>query len=399
MTEKVLTFLKELFPLVLCQKVWLVGGSVRDLLLGKDIKDLDLVTLLAESELENLGFRLVKGVTTAPIWFMNSKAFGNIEVTAVGCQDGLLADLKRRDFRLDAILMTLDGEILDPLGGLTDLENRRLEPCSAQILSEDPLRIFRAFRLEAEGFSASDTVIDLIKKTAWNDILDEIPVERFSREMLKALEGATPGRFFQRMVDLRVGNHYLPELFRMSSIPAGPIQYHPEGDLLTHSMQVLERVCAVTDSALARFCAFFHDLGKLSTESIYFPKHHGHDESGYKNAPGFCRRLALPGDYGSALAWVSRLHSNANRFGELRPSTRLRVVEQSMRAGIIDILPLVCSADKPGGSVSKEWNDAVSVAGLCLKELGISQDAIESMKPSLRGEFILQKRVELLKNL
>lgn len=392
-----LHFLKKLLPLNGDQRVWLVGGSVRDAILGKDIKDLDLVATVPGKELEKHGFRLVKGVTTAPIWFRNFKEIGNVEITAVESLDLLLEDLKRRDFTLNALLMTLDGEAVDPLGGLADLQAGKLEPCSRRTFIDDPIRIFRAFRLEAEGFSVSDRALELIRCAVWDEKLKSIPVERFSREMLKALQGAKPGIYFQRMIELKVGSSYLPELFAMTVTPAGPLQHHPEGDLFAHSIQVLERISALSDLTLARFCGFFHDIGKLSTEPQFYPKHHGHDEAGFKVAAAFCRRLALPNEYGRALAWTSRLHSNANRFAELRPSTMVRMVEQSLRAGIVDILPQVAMADRPGSIISSKWRDALEVAGMNLKELAISQEMIESMNPSKRSGYILQRKVELLK--
>ncbi len=91
------------------------------------------------------------------------------------------------------------------------------------------------------------------------------------------------------MLHHRIGEYYLPELFSMPNIPAGPLQYHPEGDLFTHSMQVMQRVAAKSPDPLARFCGFFHDLGKLSTDPTLYPKHHGHDNG----RAGYCSRDIL----------------------------------------------------------------------------------------------------------
>jgi tRNA nucleotidyltransferase (CCA-adding enzyme) len=179
------------------------------------------------------------------------------------------------------------------------------------------LRIFRAFRFAAEGFSLTAEAAALIRGRTWEDALLKIPVERFSREMLKAFAAPDPQSFFRGMVEFSVGRNWLPELFRMAQIPAGPLQNHPEGDLLEHSCEVLERVSSVSADNLARFCAFFHDIGKLATDPVLYPHHHGHEDAGFRTAEQFCRRLALPTDYRRA-PWISRLHGNANRFHELR---------------------------------------------------------------------------------
>jgi len=215
--------------------------------------------------------------------------------------------------------------------------------------------------------------------------------------MLKALQGEHPGRFFRRMIETEVGAEFLPELFRMPHIPAGPLQHHPEGDLLTHSLQVLERVSALTGSTLARFCAFFHDIGKLSTDPLLYPQHHGHDSAGFKAAEEFCRRLALSSGYGRALAWTSRLHGNANRLAELRPSTRIRVAEQALRGGIGALLPLISAADKPGNDIAAHWEELVAIVRMNMAELGIDVAKLNLMKPEKRSEFILQRRIRQLK--
>jgi tRNA nucleotidyltransferase (CCA-adding enzyme) len=185
----------------------------------------------------------------------------------------------------------------------------------------------------------------------------------------------------------------------MPEVPAGPPEYHPEGDLLSHSLQVLERVAAVSGSPLARFCAFFHDIGKLSTDPALYPKHHGHEEAGFRAAEGLFRRLSLPADYGRSLAWVCRLHGKANRFEELRLSTRIRMAEDATRSGAAEILPLVSEADQPGKDFSGKWEKTVAVARLNSSELGIDLKALELLEPSKRSEFVLQKRIGALKSL
>ncbi len=395
--ELISRFLKELFPRQCWPLLWLAGGTVRDILLDKEIKDIDLVAALPPGVLATLGFNHVQALTTTPIWFRHFHKQGNVEITLVAGIESLPEDLSRRDFTLNAMLMSLDGELIDPLDGQEDLKKLRLKPCSDKIFMRDPIRIFRAFRFAAAGYYLSGETAALIKQQSWDEELERLPVERFSREMRQALQYANPGRFFQLMIETGVGRGLVPELFRMPQIAAGPLQYHPEGDLFSHSLQVLERLAAVSDSALARFCAFFHDIGKFSTNPAYYPKHHGHDEAGFKPAEAFCRRLALPAEYGRALAWTSRLHGNANRLPELRPATRLRMAEQATRGGIAELLPLIAAADKPGNDIAGEWQGVLAIAGMNMGELGIDVEELNLLKPQNRSAFILQRRIELLK--
>lgn len=393
--DTVCSILKGLFPEDV-GSLWLTGGSVRDTLLGRTVRDIDLVAVLPVDILTARGFTYVEGVTTTPVWFRNIPDFGKVEITLLEGCDALVEDLQRRDFTVNAMALTLEGELIDPLHGADDLEAMQLKACSASSISDDPLRVFRAFRFESEGFCIDGKTADLIRKSCCDELLQQLPVERFSREMLKALAAHYPERFFQRMLEFNLGRHWLPELFSMPQVPAGPIRYHPERDLMTHSFQVLGRLAPTDCSPLARFCALFHDIGKLATDPDLYPQHHGHEEAGFKAARQFCQRLALPLKYGTALAWVSRLHGNANRFDQLRPATRIRMAEQAIRAGISELLPLVSAADKGLAGNREEWQRTVSVAGMNSEALGIDREKLISVKPGMRAGMILQRRVEIL---
>lgn len=393
----ILSFLKSLFPPSCHGRVVLVGGTVRDLLLGKEGQDIDLVAALSAAEFTALGFRLVEPASAAAIYFTHHPVFGTIEVTPLDSMEGLENDLHRRDFTVNAMAMDLDGTRIDPLGGEADVQMRILRACSDQTFSIDPLRIMRAFRFEVDGWCLALETAALIRTEEWSAAFSAIAVERFTAEMVKALAGTTPERFFQRMIEFGVGAQFLPELFRMPQIPAGPLQHHPEGDLLSHSVQVLQRVAALSAEPLPRFCAFFHDLGKLATDPALYPKHHGHDQAGFGMAVAFCNRLRLPSTYRTALAGVSSLHGKANLWDTLRDATKLAMAEQALKAGIVDILPLVALADKADGQPLAGWDEAIRVAGMSARELGVDQEKLEAMPVKNRTAFILQKRVEALR--
>jgi len=392
--KNILDRLKGIFPADTHPRIFLVGGAVRDLLLGEGNTDIDLAAALTTEEFVALGFHLVQGRSTAAIWHRHVSGLATIEATPLADAAGLADDLRRRDFTINAMAMTLAGDLIDPLDGRIDLNRQLLRACSPQTFSADPLRIFRALRFEADGW---ETVLDterLIRERDWSRTWKAIPIERFSRELLKAMQLKEPGKFFQRMLEFKAGEEYLPEIFCMTHIPAGPLIHHPEGDLFTHACQVLQRVAGVCNDPLTRFCAMFHDLGKLSTDPTLYPKHHGHDQAGFGMSLEFCRRLRLPAHYGKALAWVSRLHGTFNLWGQLRDSTRIRMADQALKGGIADILPLVSAADKAGGMEPGEWREALRIAGMSSADLGIDPQDLERMQPSRRTDYILQKKVE-----
>jgi tRNA nucleotidyltransferase (CCA-adding enzyme) len=221
--------------------------------------------------------------------------------------------------------------------------------------------------------------------------------------MLKALAKPDPVRFFSRLLQFGIARDIIPEIFQMPKVPAGPLEHHPEGDLFTHSMQVLERMCRSTPDPAARFCALFHDLGKLSTPKELYPRHHGHDRAGAAAAPAFCKRLRLPLALQRALQAACRLHNTANHWGELRDSTKIELALEARKGGIEEILPLVVAADL--GGPLPGWEDALRVAALNSAQLGIDPKAFLDDQVGKSGvnsseklqQVIMQRRVEELR--
>lgn len=393
----VINQVKALFPENLHQQIWLVGGTVRDLLLGQPVQDIDLVAALSGSQLEMAGFRPVCPVSSSPIWFKHKPGLGNVEVTVIDNPATMVQELKRRDFTINAMKMGLDGLLFDPLNGQADLADGQLRPCAEDSLYDDPIRVFRAFRFAADGWQLHHEAVQQLNSRQWEELFEDIPVERFSREMVKALARQKPELFFQLMVKYQTGTSYLPEIFKMGQVPAGPLQYHPEGDLFSHSIQVMQKVAAEITDPLARFCGLFHDLGKLCTKPELYPRHHGHDKAGFEPAKALCQRLKLPVAWGKALAWCCCLHTTANNWSELRPATKIRLAERASKAGISRILPLVSSADKPDSSTMTGWQVALQIAASSATELGIYSDFLQTIPFKQRPDYILQKQVELLK--
>jgi len=395
--DELISRLKKFFPDTLQSRLFMVGGMVRDILLGVECQDIDLAAAVSPSELTPLGFRLVESKSTPNIYFLYHKQFGKLEMTRLESTEALAEDLRRRDFTVNAMAMTLDQVLQDPLDGQRDLENKILRACSATSLSDDPIRIFRALRFECDGWRLDGDAETAISCRDWSRDLSLVPVERFSQEMLKALGKSDPSRFFRRMLQFRVGQVYLPEIFQMPEVPAGPLQHHPEGDLFTHSMQALERMSQATTDTSARFCALFHDLGKLSTLREHYPKHHGHDVAGADAALSFCKKLRLPVALQRTLQATSRLHTTANRWEELRDATKIKLALNAVKGGIAEFLPLMVAADC--GGAMPGWNETLQVASLNASQLGIDPLIFESAQfpPEKCQQLIMQHRIKELR--
>lgn len=391
--------LKELFPPRLQSRLLLVGGSVRDFLSGLPVRDIDLVTDIPEETLLSLHFHRVDGKTTAPIFFKSDPAFGKIEITLLHKNQQLEDDLLRRDYRCNAVAMSLDGSIKDPLGGVHDINQRRLSPCGPASLSDDPIRIFRAFRFAAEGWEIGAELDGMIRSGKWDEALGKIPVERFTREMIKALGGASPELFFSCMHKYGVGGCYLPELFMMSHIPAGPPAYHGTDTLLSHSLATLRRMASMSGDTIARLAAFFHDIGKLSTTPELLPRHIGHDNAGVEMARQLATRIRLTSVQRNALMAASRLHMTGARWGQLWDSTRLKLVEHARKGGIADFFPLLVAADHGLASELAGWEMMLQVVSSPATSLGIDTLLLESMNGPDRSALIAQQRLKIFRQL
>lgn len=393
------TLLRELFPPRLQNRVLLVGGSVRDSLSGLPVRDIDLISDIPEKTLLSMHFRRVEGKTTAPILFKSDPAFGKIEITLLQKDQQLEDDLRRRDFRCNAVVMSLNGLITDPLGGVIDIDQRRLSPCGPTSLSHDPLRIFRAFRFAAEGWEIGAELEEMISSENWDEPLGKIPVERFTREMIKALGGISPELFFAGMLKFEVGRCYLPELFMMQDIPAGPPAYHGTDTLLSHSLATLQRMAVMIGDTNARLAAFFHDIGKLSTSPELLPKHIGHDKAGVEMARQLAIRLRLSSLQRKALMAASRLHMTGARWVQLRDATKLKLVEDARKAGIAAYFPQLVAADHGKVHELAGWETLLQVASYPATSLGIDAAQLESMDEPDRSALIAQLRLKLFRQL
>jgi len=391
--------IRGLFPNDLHNRLYLVGGSVRDHVMGHPVCDVDLVTDVPGEQLVELHFQHVQGKSAPPIYFKSNSRFGKLDVTVLEHGQSLEDDLLRRDFRCNAIAMTLDGILIDPLGGLYDIPNKQLIPCSSQSIIDDPIRMFRAFRFESFGWRIAPELDTAIKERSWEVQLATISVERFSREMFKAMSGDSPDIFFSQMIGQSVGRCYLPEIFQMQEVPAGPAKYHGEDSVFTHSLNALRRMSVFANDPVVRLAAFFHDLGKLTTPQEMLPSHIGHDKAGEPFSRAVCGRLKLPASCVRVVAATNALHLVAGRWHELKPTTKLKLARRSLKRGIAPWLPLIVSADRNIDNPMPGWELACQSAGMSATDLGITSEALDEIPPSERQRLIEQFQMKHYMNM
>jgi len=347
-------------------QVYLVGGAVRDTLLGLPVKERDWVVVgSTRAELERLRYREVG--RDFPVFLHPESheeyALARLErksapgyrgfVVEFGPEVTLEEDLGRRDLTINAIAQAADGTLIDPHGGRRDLESRTLRHVSAAFV-EDPVRLLRVARFAARfaplGFSVAPETLALMRSVVERREVDALVPERVWQETEKALREQTPRRFFEVLRECGALAAIYPELDALFGVPQ-PAQWHPEIDTGVHTLMVLQQAAALSDDPRVRFAALVHDLGKGTTPRADWPGHRGHEERSVALIETLAARLRLPADYRELAVIVARYHGNVHRAFELRPKTLLEFMERAdafRRAARFAQALLACEADARG---------------------------------------------------
>jgi len=323
-------------------QVFLVGGAVRDRLLGRPVRERDYVVVGATpAAMEALGYRPVG--RDFPV-FLHPQSHEEYALarterkTAPGYRGfnfhadpdvTLEQDLARRDLTINAIAEAEDGRLIDPFDGQRDLEARILRHVSPAF-AEDPVRLLRLARLAAQlqpyGFTVAPETAALLRELVIGGELDALVAERVWAECEKALASPAPVRFFEILRECGALRVLFPELDRLFGVPQPP-RYHPEIDTGVHTLMVLEQATRLSDAPEVRFAALVHDLGKGTTPADILPRHHGHEERGVRLIEAMSVRLRIPKRYREIAVRVARYHGWVHRVFELRPTTVMKLVE------------------------------------------------------------------------
>lgn len=300
-------------------KIHLVGGAVRDLLLGRVVTDRDyLVTGAAPEEFLARHPGAWKAGKAFPVYLFEGCEYawprgGTVE-----------EDLAARDLTINALALGASpdcaGELRMHPKALSDLKHGVLRPASATSLADDPVRAFRAARFAAQlpDFSPHPSLLDQMRALAASGALAQVAPERICAETRKALAAPRPGRFLEILLQGNCLPPWFKELAGADAIPAGPPEYHDKS-VLGHTMQVMDKL---TGDELAVWMGLCHDLGKTRTPEEKWPHHLAHDKRGAAMAKRLGARLGLPNRFIKAGELAAARHMKAARYGELRPGSK-----------------------------------------------------------------------------
>jgi tRNA nucleotidyltransferase (CCA-adding enzyme) len=347
-------------------KIHLVGGAVRDALLGLSTSDRDwVVTGATPAQMQALGYRPV-GKDFPVFLHPHSKeeyALARTERKSGHGYKGFVfnadpavtleEDLQRRDLTINAIASTEDGLLIDPWGGVRDLDARVLRHVSPAF-AEDPLRVLRVARFAARfaplGFRVAPETLSLMRQLSSSGELQHLVAERVWQEMEKALGEPAPAEFFRVLRECGALQVILPEVDALFGVPQ-PALHHPEIDTGVHVLMCLEQAARLSDDPVVRFATLVHDLGKGTTLPAYWPSHHGHEERGVALIAGLSERLRVPTRFTSIGRLVSQYHTHCHRAGQLRADTLLKLLEalDAFRRPLqLTQFLLACEADARG---------------------------------------------------
>jgi len=322
-------------------QIYVVGGAVRDELLGLPVQDHDWVVVGATpDQMIAQGFRPVG--KDFPVFLhpqtQEEYALARTERKTAPGYHGFVFhtspevrledDLIRRDLTINAMARAEDGSIVDPYGGQQDLRDRVFRHVS-EAFAEDPVRILRLARFAARfpDFRVADATNALMRRMVDEGEVDALVPERVWQELSRGLMEQKPSRMFAVLRDCGALSRILPELDALWGVPQPPL-HHPEVDTGVHMMLVIDYAAERGFDLPIRFAALMHDLGKGVTPAEHWPKHHGHEGMGPRLITDLSKRLRVPTDCRDLAVMTAREHGNVSRAMELRPKTIVTLFER-----------------------------------------------------------------------
>ncbi len=320
-------------------QVYLVGGAVRDELLGIAVKDKDFVVVgSTPDEMIAAGFKPVG--KDFPV-FLHPKTHDEYALarterkTAKGYKGFVVhaspevtleEDLARRDLTINAIAKDSTGKFIDPYNGLADIQSKTLRHVS-HAFAEDPVRILRAARLSArfQDFSLAPETNQLMQQMVAAGEVDALVAERVWQELAKGLMEDKPSRMFDVLRACCALKKILPELDKLWGVPQSA-QYHPEIDTGVHVMLAIDYAARQNYALAVRFATLMHDLGKGVTPAELLPQHIGHEARGIHLVKDVCKRLRVPNDCKELAQIVSKFHGKLHQVLQMKPSTLLSFI-------------------------------------------------------------------------
>lgn len=345
-------------------KTYMVGGAVRDALLGLPVNDHDWVAVGATpDEMVAAGYTPVgkdfpvflhpqtkEEVALARTERKSAPGYRGFTIHA---DPGvtLEEDLMRRDLTINAMARDVDGTLIDPYHGQRDLEAKVLRHVSAAF-AEDPVRILRLARFAARfaDFSVADETTALMRQMVEAGEVDALVPERVWQELSRGLMEHKPSRMFEVLRSCGALARLLPEVDRLWGVPQ-PEAHHPEVDTGLHLMLVLDMAAQLNAPLTVRFACLGHDLGKGTTPADELPRHIAHEARSVKLVEAVCERLRVPTDCRELAVTVAREHGNVHRSADLNAAAVMRLLERCdawRRPQRFAELLLACECDARG---------------------------------------------------
>lgn len=394
-------------------RTYVVGGAVRDQLLGLPVQDRDHVVVGATpADMTALGFTPVG--QDFPV-FLHPKTREEYALARTERKSGhgykgftvyaapevtLEEDLCRRDLTINAMALDEDGRLVDPFGGQADLQAKIFRHVS-EAFAEDPVRILRVARFSARftDFSVAPETLALMRQIVAAGEVDALVPERVWQEISRGLMERQPSRMFLVLRECGALEKLLPEVDCLFGVPQ-PQEYHPEIDTGVHVMLVIDWSAQQQHSLPVRFAALTHDLGKGATPAELWPRHVGHEAKSVELVRKLCERLRIPTDCRDLAIAVAREHGIVHRALELKPGTVVELLERVdafRRPERFEAFLLACECDFRGrpGYVERDF-PAVAYLRQALKVAqGVDAGAVaKSVDPSHIREAVFQARAE-----
>ncbi|WP_026349237.1 multifunctional CCA addition/repair protein [Arsukibacterium perlucidum] len=387
-------------------QIYLVGGAVRDELLGYPFHERDwVVTGATPEQMLAAGYQQVG--KDFPVFLhpktkeehalarterKNGKGYTGFSVYAAP-DVTLEQDLQRRDLTINAIAKDSNGNFIDPYNGRADIQQKILRHVS-DAFAEDPLRVLRVARFYARyahlGFSVADETLALMAKLSDSGELNTLSPERVWQETAKALSSQSPTAYFKLLYDCGALKALMPELAALWGVPQ-PEKWHPEIDTGIHTLLVLKQAAALSERLDIRFAALVHDLGKGVTKAELLPSHHGHEYTGLALINQLCQRLRVPNDCKELALLVCEYHQLVHKARELKPATVLKLfngIDLWRKPQRLDDMLLCCTADLRGrtGFEQAQYPQADYLQQLATAALAVN--VREIVAKGLQGEAI-----------
>lgn len=397
-------------------KVYRVGGSVRDALLGLPVKDHDYVVVGSDAEeMVRLGFRPVG--KDFPVFLHpetnDEYALARTERKTARGYKGfsiyaapdvtLEQDLARRDLTINAIAQDEHGNLIDPHGGAQDLRAGVLRHVSAAFV-EDPVRILRVARFAARfAFEIAPETLELMRAMVSGGEVDHLVPERAWQELSGGLMERRPSLMIKALRDCGALARILPEADALFGVPQPP-QHHPEVDTGLHILLVIDDAATRGFPLAVRFAALTHDLGKGATPRDEWPSHIGHEVRGVELIDRICQRLRVPNGCRELAVLDALYHGEIHRADELRPATIVKLLEKTdafRRPDRFELLLDACACDFRGrpGYETRPYEPAVLLRNALVAARAVDAGVIarEQAEPAKIAAAVHEARVHAVR--